>query len=101
MGLNDRPVSNVLRSQITFVSQLYPGKISDKEIVKSNFCQTIEMGDQYLADKSFEIHDLMVLRGASFYIPPKRVSANYQFTQSQCFETMSMANVRIYVERAI
>ena len=86
---------------ITFVSQLYPGRISDKEFVKSNFCQTIEMGDQYLANKSFEIHDLMVLRGASLYIPPKRFSANYQFTQSQCFETMSIANVRIYVERAI
>ena len=87
---------------ITFVSQLYPGRISDKEIVeKSNFCQLIEMGDQYLADKSFEIHDLMVLRGASLYIPPKRFSANYQFTQSQCFESMSIANVRIYVERAI
>ena len=87
---------------ITFVSQLYPGRISDKEIVeKSNFCQLIEMGDQYLADKGFEIHDLMALRGASLYIPPKRFSANDQFTQSQCFETMSMANVRIHVERAI
>ena len=87
---------------ITFVSQLYPGRISDKEIVeKSNFCQLIEMGDQYLADKGFEIHDLMALRGASLYIPPKRFSANDQFTQSQCFETMSIANVRIHVERAI
>ena len=28
---------------ITFVSQLYPGRISDKEIVdESNFCQLIE-----------------------------------------------------------
>ena len=87
---------------ITFVSQLYPGRISDKEIVeKSNFCQSIEMGDQYLADKGFEIHDLMALRGASLYIPPKRFSANDQFTQSQCFEIMSIANVRIHVERAI
>ena len=83
-------------------SQLYRGRISDKEIVeKSNFCQLIEMGDQYLADKGFEIHDLMGLRGASLYIPPKRFSANDQFTQSQCFETMSIANVRIHVERAI
>ena len=65
---------------ITFVSQLYPGRISDKEIVKSNFCQLIEMGDQCLADKGFEIHDLMALKGASLYIPPKRFSANYQFT---------------------
>ena len=87
---------------ITFVSQLYPGRISDKEIVeKSNFCQLIETGDQYLADKGFEIHDLFALRGGSLYIPPKRFSASDQFTTSQCFETMSIANVRIHVERAI
>ena len=43
---------------ITFVSQLYPARISDKEVVeKSNFCQLIELGDQYLSDKGFEIHD--------------------------------------------
>ena len=36
---------------MTFVSQLYPGRKSDKEIVeKSNFRQLIEMGDQYIAD---------------------------------------------------
>ena len=87
---------------ITFVSQLHPGRISDKEIVeKSNFCQLIEVGDQYLADKGFEIHDLVALRGGSLYIPPKRFSASDQFTENQCFETMSIANVRIHVERAI
>lgn len=87
---------------ITFVSHLYPGRISDKETVeKSNFCQLIETGDQYLADKGFEIHDLIALRGGSLYIPPKRFSASDQFTESQCFETMSIANVRIHIERAI
>ena len=87
---------------ITFVSQLYPGIISDKEIVeKSNFGQLIEAGDQYLADKGFEIHDLIALRGGSLCIPPKRFSASDQFTENQCFETMSIANVRIHVERTI
>ena len=71
---------------ITFVSQLYPGRISDKEIVeKSNFCQLIEAGNQYLANKGFEIHDLRALRGGSLYIPPKRFSASDQFTENQCF----------------
>ena len=38
---------------ITFVSQLYPGRISNKEIVeKSNFCQLIEAGDQHLLYKN-------------------------------------------------
>ena len=87
---------------LTFVSHLYPGRISDKEIVeKSNFCQLIGAGDQYLAEKGFEIHELTALRGGSLYIPPKRFSASDQFTENQCFETMSRANVRIHVERAI
>jgi len=87
---------------ITFVSQLYPGRISEKEIIqRSDFCQLIEQGDQYLADKGFEIHELIALRGGSLYIPPKRFSASDQFTEGQCFETMSIANVRIHVERGI
>lgn len=87
---------------ITFVSQLYPGRISDKEIVdESNFCQLIEAGDQYLADKGFKIYDLIAVRGGSLYIPRKRFSASDQFTENQCFDTMSIAVVRIHVERAI
>ena len=68
---------------------------------KSNFWQLIEAGDQYLADKGFEIHDLIALRRGSLYIPPKRISASDQFTENQCFETKSTANVRIHVQRAI
>ena len=50
----------------------YLGRISDKEIEeKSKFCQLIETGDQYLADKGFEIHDLLALRGGSLYISPR------------------------------
>ena len=67
----------------------------------SNFCQLNETGDQYLEDKGFEIHDLTALRGGSLYIPPKRFSISDQFTEGECFETMSIANVRIHVERAI
>jgi len=69
---------------ITFVSQLYPGRISDKEIIqRSDFCQLIEQGDQYLADKGFEIHELIALRGGSLYILPKRFSGSDQFVLKQ------------------
>ncbi|KAK2557025.1 hypothetical protein P5673_020874, partial [Acropora cervicornis] len=43
----------------------------EKIVEKSNFYQLIEAGDQYLADKGFEIHDLIALRGGSLFIPPK------------------------------
>ena len=81
---------------ITFVSQLYPGRISDKEIVeKSNFCQVIEAGDQYLADKSFDIHDLIVLRGGSLYIPPKRFSVSDRDTSVIARETVDLSTPKV------
>jgi len=55
----------------------------------------------YLADKGFEIHELIALRGGSLYIPPKRFSASDQFTEGHCFEKMSIASVRIHVERGM
>ena len=61
----------------------------------------MEPGDKYPADKGFDVHDLIALKGASLYIPSKRQSVQDQFTKDKCFETMSIANVRIYVERSI
>ena len=85
---------------VFFFSHLYPGRISDREIVKkSDFRSLIEQGDRYLADKGFDIHDLMALKGASLYIPPKQQSVQDQFNKDECLQTMSIANVRIHVER--
>ena len=64
---------------VTFVSHLYPGRISDREIVeKSDFCSLVEPWDKYLADKGFDVHDLVALKGANLYIPPKRQSVQDQ-----------------------
>ena len=83
---------------ITFVSQLYPGRISDIEIVEqSNFCELIEAGDQYLADKGFEIHDLIALRSKSVH-SSEEVFCLRPVHRNQCLETMSIANVCIHVE---
>ena len=46
-----------------------------------------------MADRGFDIQDLMAAKHAKLFMPPKR--------QSDCFETMRIANVRIHVERAI
>ena len=36
---------------VTFVSHLYPGRISDREIVeKSDFCSLVKPGDKYRAE---------------------------------------------------
>ncbi|KXJ07236.1 hypothetical protein AC249_AIPGENE18902 [Exaiptasia diaphana] len=87
---------------VTFVSQLYGGSISDRELVeKSHLIDLLEPPDLIMADRGFDIQDLLAHKRVKLYIPPKRQSTQDQFSKEECFETMSIANVRIHVERAI
>ena len=56
---------------ITFISQLYTGHISDREIVtRSGFLNLpFGRGDSVMADKGFTVEDLLPL-GVSLNIPP-------------------------------
>ncbi|XP_067038652.1 uncharacterized protein [Acropora muricata] len=56
---------------ITFISQLYPGSMSDKEIVERSGILDLPFteGDSVMADKGFTISDILPL-GVSFNIPP-------------------------------
>ena len=79
---------------VTFVSSLFGGSISDRRIIeKTHFVDLLQQGDLVMADRGFDIQDLMAAKPAKIFIPPKR--------QSDCFETMRIVNVRIHVERAI
>ena len=82
---------------ITFVSNLYPGSISDKEIVrKSGLLSSMETGDLILADKGFLIHD-MVPTGVAVNVPP--FLHHGRFTESEAIATKNIARCRIHVER--
>lgn len=83
---------------ITYVSNLYPGSISDKQIVKeSGLLNHLCTGDLILADKGFLIQDI-VPRGVSVNIPP--FLSNGKFTESEARATKAIARCRIHVERA-
>lgn len=83
---------------ITYVSKLYPGSISDKEIVKqSGLVNHMASGDLIPADKGFLIQDI-VPKGVSVNIPP--FSQNGKFTASEIRATKTFAKCRIDVERA-
>ena len=87
---------------VTFVSNLYGGSISDREIVeKSHFIDLLEHPDVIMADRGFEIQDILATKQVRLFIPPKRQSKMDQFSKEDCFETMRIANVRIHIERAI
>ena len=86
---------------VSFVSSLYPGSISDKEITKqSNILRLIEPGDEVMTDKGFLIEDLLMTKGASLVIPPF-LSMKSQLEKEEVATTQVIARLRIHVERAI
>jgi len=62
-----------------FVSKLYSGSISDKEIVNvSGFLDKLQPGDAVMADKGFNIQHYLALHETVLIAPPiirKNVSA--------------------------
>ncbi|XP_022808583.1 uncharacterized protein LOC111345558 [Stylophora pistillata] len=83
---------------LTYICDLYPGSISDKEIVQqSGLLNHFVPGDLILADKGFLIQDI-VPRGVSVNIPP--FLEHGKFTESEAKLTKSIARCCIHVERA-
>ena len=88
---------------ITFISQLYDGSISDKDIVaKSGLLdpRLWESGDSCMADRGFTIEDDLKKINVELNIPAF-LSGRDQLTKAEVKESQSIASVRIHVERAI
>jgi len=86
---------------VTFVSSLFSGSISDKEITRcSGILDLLEKEDVVMADKGFDIEDLLASKGAKLNIPPF-LEKKGQFSISEVQETKAIASCRIHVERAI
>ena len=84
-----------------FISDLYTGSISDKDITKqSGILELLEKGDDCMADKGFNINDVLEAIGVTLNIPPF-LSDKAQFNEEEVENTQSVASVRIHVERAI
>ena len=86
---------------ISFISQLYTGSISDREITeRSGFLDlSFEANDAVMADKGFTIQDLLPV-GVSLNIPPF-LGSSAQMPAEDVVKTQEIASLRIHVERAI
>ena len=86
---------------ISFVSQCYGGRASDKYITKnSGFLSLLEDGDVVLADRGFDIKDDIVLYGAKLEIP-SFTRGKPQLSAKDVEYSKRLSKVRIHVERII
>ena len=86
---------------LSFVSPLYSGTISDKELTReSGLLDLLEVGDHVMADRGFEIEDDLHARGMKLNIPPF-LRGKSQLETSKIMETRRIGSLRIHVERAI
>ncbi|XP_061168609.1 uncharacterized protein LOC133177716 [Saccostrea echinata] len=90
----------------TFVSKFWSGNVSDRKItVDSKYIDLISPGDEVMADRGFQIRDLLTLKGAYLNMPPftneRRNGRGRVLTSKQIIETRKIASLRIHVERAI
>ena len=86
---------------VTFVSHLYGGHVSDKAITQScGVIELLEEGDVVMADKGFDIQDLLVEKRVILNIPPFLRDRD-QITVKEEAEKRQTASVWIHVERAI
>ena len=62
----------------------------------------MEEGDAVMADRGFNVHDLLEAKGVTLNIPTKLTdSSGGQLSESDRVKTQRIASVRIHVERAI
>ena len=86
---------------VSFVSSLYSGNVSDKELfAQSGILGLLEKGDSVMADRGFDVHDLLQSVGVELNIPPY-LSGRPQLDEPELVETRRIASLRIHVERAI
>ena len=87
---------------ITFVSQLYTGSISDRELTERSGLLNLPFDhkDTIMADKGFDIQDILDNHGLKLDIPPF-LRKQEQMSAADVATNQQIANKRIHVERAI
>ena len=86
-----------------FISELFTGSISDRQVImESGFLDLLSLlppGKTIMADRGFEIQDLLVPSGTLLNIPPFK--GQKSLAEADVLKTQKIARVRIHVERAI
>ena len=86
---------------ISFLSKCYGGRATDIFITEDcGIAKKLLPGDQVMADRGFKIRDLLAYHQCTLTIPPSTVSSS-PMSESDVKKTSLIANLRIFVEKAI
>lgn len=86
---------------VIFCSDIFGGSAGDENIVQeSGFYDLLNAGDTILADRGFNIGDILARKGVALNIPPFK-GRRKQLTEQEVVDTRIVANRRIHVERVI
>ena len=94
-------IAITLNGAVSWLSPLYGGQVSDIHIVRdSGFLGILEPFDPVMADRGFKIKTELAMKQCNLAIPPS-AAEGAQMLPNDVKETSNIANVRIYVEKAI
>ena len=78
---------------ITFISKLFSGSISDKELTRqSGILDLLQPGDSVMADRGFDIEEFLIPLGVKLNIPPF-LRGKTQFDHSELVQTRRIASL--------
>ena len=87
-----------------FLSELFGGSISDRALFEKSgvlrLLDSVPPGKSVMADRGFEVRDLLVKPGLILNAPPFKGSRT-ALTEDEVKKTQKTARVRIHVERVI
>ncbi|XP_066925569.1 uncharacterized protein [Clytia hemisphaerica] len=85
---------------ISFLSDCYGGRATDRFICQdSNFYDVLDLYDEVMADRGFQIQEELMLKYCKLTVPPGARSKSQMTAEAK--KTKEVANLRIHVERAI
>ena len=88
---------------IVYVSRGWGGRTSDKYITANSvdFIATLKEGDEVMADRGFDISDVLGDHGVKVTIPNFKGQGRSQLKEREGKRSEKIAEARIHVERAI
>lgn len=95
-------VGIVPKGGISFVSTVYGGSVSDKELTQiSGLIEKLQAGYVIMAGRGFITMEMLAIKGVKVNVPPFMNQTGQFEYNSDLLETRRIETLRIHVERAM